>query len=209
VPVLIGYDGSEKIVIAPGKPICIPLGRIGDGNPDFKFVSPNPAIRECLEVIRESIQRLAVSYHISSATFAIEGTQRSGFALVMENLALFEDRQNAVPFYEDAEEELFDLIKTIWNAHAPALPNEHPFANLQFAPETSLAVTVHDVRLPQAPKDEADEWKFLIENGMATPVDYMMLRFQFTREEAETKFEENRKWFETLGIIKVDGFAGE
>ncbi|HHS49928.1 MAG TPA: phage portal protein, partial [candidate division Zixibacteria bacterium] len=85
VPVLIGYEGKEKIVVAPGKPICIPLGGLGDGKPDFKFVSPNPAIGDCLQAIRESIVRLSNTYHISSANFSLSGTPRSGFALVMEN----------------------------------------------------------------------------------------------------------------------------
>ncbi len=197
VPVLIGYEGKEKIVVAPGKPICIPLGPIGDGKPDFKFVSPNPAISECLDVIRESISRLMNTYHISSANFSISGSQKSGFALVMENLALFEDRQNAVPFYEDAEERMFDLIKLIWNVHSPFLDSDHPFAGVKFADETTLSVTIHEVRLPQSPGDEAAEWKFLIENRMATPIDYMMIRFQMTREEAGKKFRENMSWFET------------
>ena len=194
VPVLIGYEGQEKIVVAPGKPITIPLGRVGDGKPDFKFVSPNPAISECLDVIRESIARLSNTYHISSANYSITGSQKSGFALVMENLALFEDRQNAVPFYEDAEERMFDLIKLIWNTHAPFLESDHPFAGVRFADDTHLSVTIHEVRLPQATSDETTEWKFLIENGMATPVDYMMIRFQMTREEAEQKFRENIEW---------------
>jgi len=196
VPVLIGYEGQDKITVAPGKPISIPLGRLGEGSPDFKFVSPNPAIRECLEVIQQSITRLANAYHISSANYSISGSQKSGFALVMENLALFEDRQNAVPFYEDGEEEMFELIKRIWNIHADYLENEHPFKGVRFSDKTHLNVTIHDVRLPQQPKDEADEWEFLIDNRMATPIDYMMLRFQMTREEAEAKYAENSNWFE-------------
>lgn len=196
VPVLIGYDGPEKIVVAPGKPIKIPLGRIGGANPDFKFESPNPAITECLEVIREEIARLAHTYHISSANFSIDSSAKSGFALVMENLALFEERQNTVPFYEDAEEELFDVIKRIWNAHAPFLPSDHPFAGVKFGEGTRLSVTIQDVRLPQSPQDEAAEWRFLIENKMATPIDYMMLRFQMTREEARAKYAENLLWFD-------------
>ncbi|GEM_PF-3274801 len=198
VPVLIGYDGKEKVVVAPGRPICIPLGQIGEGKPDFKFVSPNPAISECLEAIRESIARLSNSYHISSASYSISGSQKSGFALVMENLALFEDRQNAVPFYEDAEERMFDLVKQIWNTHSGSLPASHPFAGKVFSPATRLSVTIHEARLPQSASDEADEWKFLIENGMATPIDYMMIRFQMTREEAEAKFRENLQWREAI-----------
>jgi len=197
VPVLKGYRGPERITISPGKPIVIPLGNVGEpGEPDFNFETPDPQINELIKLLEHEIIRIFRAYGIGSADFSLQGEVKSGFALVMENLKLLEARENELPFYEDGEEELFELIKRVWNYHSPYLPAGHPFRGVRFPDQVKLQVSVNDISLPKTTAEEVAEWKFMFEHKLATPIDYLMRRYKLSEQEASERWNRTKQWWE-------------
>ena len=196
IPVLRGYQGPDRITISPGKPIVIPLGTIGQGEPDFRFETPHPQIGELIKLLEHEIIRIFRAYGIGSADFSLQGEVKSGFALVMENLKLLESRENELPFYEDAEEELFEVIKRVWNYHSRFLPAGHPFRGVRIPESVHLRVSVNDISLPKPAGEEIAEWKFMLQNRLATPIDFLMRRYKLSESEARERWEEIRKWWE-------------
>ncbi len=197
VPVLVGYRGPERITISPGKPVVIPLGGIGEqGSPDFRFESPNPQIKELITLLEHEIVRIFRVYGISSADFSLQGSVKSGFALVMENMKLLEARENQLPFYESAEKELFEVIKRVWNYHAKFLPPSHPFAGVTFPDYIHLSVSINTISLPRPVNDEIAEWRFMLENKLATPIDYLMRKHKLTQKQARQRWQEVVEWWE-------------
>ncbi len=196
VPILIGYRGPEQITISPGKPLIIPLGMIGDqGSPDFRFESPDPQIKELITLLEHEIMRIFRAYGVSNADFSLRGGVKSGFALVMENLKLLESRENELPFFEDAEEELFEVIKKVWNYHAPFLPANNQFSGVTFPEDIHLKVTVNDISLPQPQGEELAEWRFMFNNKLVTPIDFLIRRYKVTEQEAETMLKQSYEWW--------------
>ncbi len=206
VPVLVGYGGPERVVISPGKPIVVPLGNIGEPNsPDFRFETPNPQIAEIIKLLEHEIIRIFRAYGIGSADFSLQGEVKSGFALVMENLKLLESRENELPFYEDAEERLFEVIKRVWNYHAPFLPSEHRFRGVFIPQNIHLQVSVNDISLPKTTSEEVAEWKFMFEHRLATPVDYLMRRYKLSEQEAEERLRRTTEWWDNFdNCVKND-----
>ncbi|RKZ28407.1 hypothetical protein DRQ26_01145 [bacterium] len=196
VPVLIGYRGPERITVSPGKPVVVPLGNVGEqGSPDFRFETPHPQIAELIKLLEHEIIRIFRAYGIGSADFSLQGEVKSGFALVMENLKLLESRENELPFYEDAEEELFEIVKRVWNYHSSFLPAGHKFRGVKFPDDVHLQVSVNDISLPKPTAEEVAEWKFMFEHHLATPVDYLMRRYKLSEQEAQQRWEKTREWW--------------
>ncbi len=202
VPVLVGYTGSERIVVSPGKPVVVPLGSVGmQGAPDFRFETPHPQIAELIKLLEHEIIRIFRAYGIGSADFSLQGEVKSGFALVMENLKLLESRENELPFYEDAEEKLFEVIKRVWNYHCRFLPPGHPHRGVIIPEDVHLQVSVNDISLPKPTAEEVAEWRFMFEHKLATPIDFLMRRYKLSEQEAQSRWERVRRWWSE--------FAGE
>lgn len=189
VPVLTGYRGPEKITISPGKPVVIPLGTFSEqGTPDFRFETPNPQIGELLKILQYEVVRIFRSYGIAT-DFALEQKPRSGFALIVENMRLFENRENDIPFYISSEQALFEVIKRVWNYHCDFLSPEHPFFGIKFPNDIKLDILINDVTTPRPISEELDEWEFMLKNKLATPIDFLMWKYRISEEQAKNRWE--------------------
>ncbi len=194
VPVLKGYRGQEKIVISPGKPISIPSAGFGENvAPDFKFETPSPQIEGLIKVVESELMRLFRAYGIAGADFSLQRNVRSGFSIVMENMKLLEARENELPLYEDAEQELFETIKLVHNYHVAQERD-----SLRLPDSCKLQVSMNDISMPKSADDEITEWKFLLDNRLATPVDFLMRRFKLSEAEAQERFAETSIWWKNF-----------
>jgi len=198
VPVLTGYEKepgkTETIVIGAGKPITLPLARRDEGQPNFQFVTPSPAIDAIKAEINDEFQRLLSTYGLARGAFDATREAQSGYALRLKNTSLMERRQSEIPFYEDGEESLFQIIKKVWNTHADSLPADHKFKGAKFSEDTELRVTIPDPKLPDSPQEEQARWEFLFANKLATPINYLMEKEHLTEAEAEARWEKIKAW---------------
>lgn len=192
VPVLKGYEGENRIVVSPGRPIVIPADEPGASGAEFDFKSPEPHIREFLEAIEAGIRRIARSYGVSPESFTLTGAPKSGFALLMENYRLIEARENEVPFYEQAEERLFEIIKRIYNY-------ETGFSNelVPLPDDATVSVAIKDISLPKSTSERLAEAEFMLKNKLTTPVEMIADIYNIPQREAEKIYNENKKWWDT------------
>ncbi|RLC65502.1 MAG: hypothetical protein DRI01_00650 [Chloroflexi bacterium] len=198
IPILIGYNptSDEEIVLHPGRPYVLPPTAKDETQPDLQFRTPSPQINTLMEQIEKEITAIARVYGISESEFRLTGSPSSGFALKMENLKLIEQRENALPYYEDAEEELFEVVKKVWNYHSDYLPSGHEFKGVKFDDNTKLKVTINPPIFPESPDEERSRWDWLFANKMATPVEYYMRYKGMTEEEAQKYWEKIKKWWD-------------
>ncbi|MFP4459730.1 MAG: phage portal protein [Candidatus Zixiibacteriota bacterium] len=197
VPVLIGYDpsGSEQIIISPGDPVIIPQADRDEQPAEFRFESPNPNIDALMEEIAQKVQRIARVYGIAASDFKLEGSASSGYALKLQNRHLIDRYKRELPYYEDAEAETFAIVKKVWNYHSQFLPKNHRFRGIRFSENTELSVTINEPTYDDGPKELREEWKFRLENKLATRIDYYMQTMHMSEEAAIAHDERVRKWF--------------
>jgi len=200
IPLLIGWEkeagSKEKVVIAPGRPITIPLPNRDEGTPDFRFVTPSPDIEGVKSDINDEYMRLGNTYGLTKNGFEVTESAQSGYALKIKNAALMERRQNEIPYYEDGEEELFTIIKAIWNTHAPTLPSDHEFAGVVFSETTELRVSISEPKYPDSPVESQAKWEFEFANKLSTPLDYIREKYHMSEEEAQEAFDKIKEWNE-------------
>ncbi len=196
VPVLIGYDADreEKIVVSPGRPVVIPRSEREEQDADFRFETPNPNIKALMEEINNKIVRLARSYGLSESDFHVSGNPSSGLSLRIQSRHLMNRFGREIPYYEDGEQELFDVIKKVWNYHRPFLPKDHPFREISFGKDTALSVTINKPELILDPGEKTLWWSFLLEKGLAAPEEFYMSELNMSLEEAKSHRKQVEGW---------------
>ena len=211
IPVFVGDAPPEGITVDPSNFISIPLGdATGRGQPDFKFVSPDPKIGDLLGVIKEEVSRIAISYGISPEQFRLSGSPASGFALQVLNQRIDDKRENDAAIYRDAERDLFNAMRAVWNAHNPparAIPED-----------VELTVDFTENEAPQDPAAEDARWLVRINNGIKSRADWLMAVDPDikTKDEAIARLAENdainaktRRASDVSGMAKALGIGAE
>lgn len=186
VPVIIQDDTPGTVTIDPSVFVHIPLKSIpGAGQPDFKFVSPDPKVNELLEAIRDMTVRTARSWGISPDAFKLVGSATSGFALRMQNMRLLERREDDADIYAVAEQNLFRVMRAVWNAHSPE--------GAKIPEEAELSVDFTEPVFPEDPDAEQRRWESLVRQGLKSKADWLMEIDPDvkTLEEAEEKLRKN------------------
>lgn len=124
IPVLInpstGMDGVVNINIDPSKPIIINDNK--DVRGDFKFVSPDSKIAELQDAIDRDIQRISNFYGISPSQLVATGQKANADSHNADNAALNEIREQRKLIFTPAINELFEMIRVVYNVHNPLTP---------------------------------------------------------------------------------------
>jgi len=149
--VAIGDFGGD-IATDPMSVIVLPTGANGDsqfqaGQPDFKFVTPNPKLEEVKSLI-DFWQSVAYSIEkMSPQSITAQSHIASGFSIMAANLPLLEDRQDRAQLFEAWEKDLYQTEKAVYNYHAK-------IEGLPQLPENSeLRINWPDLTFPMS-KDE-------------------------------------------------------
>lgn len=167
IPVVIGTAPVGGITIDPSNYLEIPLAdAIDKGQPDFKFVSPNPKIAELLEAIREDIRRIADDWGLSMSNFKLEGGVASGLSLKISNIRLIERRQDDIELYQGYEKDLFKIMRAVHNAHC--LPAD-------LIPEDcELSVNFSELEFPEDPTAEDARWMTRVRENVRNRAQWLM-----------------------------------
>lgn len=202
VPVIIGDNPKGNVSVDPSNFISIPLSDASQhGTPDFKFVSPDPKIADVLDAIKESVTRIAFNWGISPDQFRLSGTPASGFALRLQNLRLIEKRQDDVDLYAVWEQDLFNVMRTVWNTHVEQ--------SRQIPKDALLSVNFAELDFPEDPMLEARHWDELIRAGVKNRAQWQMSIDHDikTTEEAEERIKENREINQRTAAPSVFGVS--
>lgn len=192
IPVLVGTAPKGGITIDPSVYLEIPLAdSIDKGQPDFKFVSPNPKIAEVLEAMKEDVRRICDDWGLSPESFKLSGTPSSGLSLKIQNVRLLERREDDVQLYADYEKELFKIMRVVHNVHAAG--------KSKIPEDAELSINFAELSFPEDPAAEDQRWVTRIGQNVASRAQWLMAIDSDikTEEEAIARLEEiaevNRK----------------
>ena len=204
VPVLIGYEPNknEQIAVSPGDPVVIGPSS-NDMNPgSFHFETPSPEIEGSLNKIRTTINMILYKYGLQNTQFSEQtGGEASGIALRIKNERLLERRKKELPFYIAGEQDLFEIIKKVWNTHAHEATNE--YANVLFSDDTRLDIQIPEPETITDPVDDRENWQWLFDNSLSTPVDYLAQTHKISVEDAQAIYDANQKWRDENGTNEI------
>ena len=116
-----------KQMYAIGDSVEVPLNQImdpqnmlwikGEGA-SVGMLDTQAKLKDMQEALMFQINTIINNYGISSDAWTLSVSEMSGRALKIRNRALMELREDQLPLYREKEQELFDLIRIVNNAHA-------------------------------------------------------------------------------------------
>lgn len=176
VPVSKGSNAEFK-TLDPGTALNLPQ----DG--DFSFEAPNSPIKATLDSIDYLIKTTAISYGLPASYLSNKPSERkSGVSRLIENKELSEKRLDDIELFRRYEQELFQVIKTVWNTHNQTKFSDKCYLKIDFAEPQSFSIS-----------EQAQSWALLMDYGVYSPVDLIQkLNPDLSEEEARQKFEENK-----------------
>ena len=115
---------------------------------DFKFAHPSADITGLIRVI-ESLTDFARINHGLRPKFK-DSLPSSGFALLMDKIGVMEDNIRRAKLFKEREQQLFQVIKTLWNMH------NSKSGNKRFSDKARLMITYKQPEFPVDPKTKMD-----------------------------------------------------
>lgn len=166
-----GDNDQSVIPVGYNHVVNIPTGA------EMGAVDLKTDLSSTIEAIKFQIQLLERNYGLS-INWGIQGSP-SGFSLMVQNIDVLENWEDDIIVAEKWEREIFKLEKEILAQRNVKLDE--------------LKVNFAEVSFPIDQKETRERWDWLIEKGIATPVDYYVQEYDkdTTEEEAEKKIEEN------------------
>jgi hypothetical protein len=179
IPVVKGAAGTVNY-FDPGQAISLN----SDPDSDFKFASPNGPIPAVVNAIDYLIRETATMEGLPASYLSSKPTERkSGYALLVQNKELQEIRDNDIDLFKIYEQQVFKAIKTVWDTHQTPKFGDSTLKVNFFDPESVNS------------ENKSDFWGKMVEMGVYSPIDLIQkLDPDLSREEAEKKFEENKKY---------------
>ncbi len=156
-----GQTSGGTIQADPGS--FIELGSDGD----VKYVNAQAPIEEIISAIEFLLAQAAVSNGLSAASLSTKNIDESGIAKVVGTRELEELRRDQIALYSKYEQNLFNLMKTVWNVHNPSR---------KFSDKAKLLVDFYDSKPSLSPDKQADMWEKLLGLEVISPVDVAMAR---------------------------------
>lgn len=156
-----GQTSGGTIQADPGS--FIELGSDGD----VKYVNAQAPIEEIISAIEFLLAQAAVSNGLSAASLSTKNIDESGIAKVVGTRELEELRRDQIALYSKYEQNLFNLMKTVWNVHNPSK---------KFSDKCKLLADFYDSKPSLSPDKEADMWAKLLSLEVISPVDVAMAR---------------------------------
>jgi hypothetical protein len=169
---------GERLKVGPKHPITVEGVMKDDASPSLTFPSPEPKIVEMQALIDWFIKLNAGSYGQPPSAWAQDEKAMSGFAKMIDNSELLEDRDDQLNDWIQREVDLHEYTKLTWNRY-------HPIEAEHVDPLVRLEVTFNEVEFPESPQEEASAAAIEIENNFSSPVDWIMKKRKISdRKEA-------------------------
>jgi hypothetical protein len=165
-----------------------------DGNADLSVLDIQSRIDYIWDIIKQRILTSLSQYGISPQNYELSGTPSSGFAIMLSNLAKLEYRQAQLPLYRKYEEEMFNVIRSVWNYH-----NQ----DKMISESAEFVIDFADILFPRSPDEIQKDFLFRKQNNAATDIDLILeLNPDLDKETAKRQWIEN-KAFNEAAMPKV------
>jgi hypothetical protein len=166
------------------------------GNATATLLDFSAAFDELDRKIQSDINATLSTYGLSVDMFTISPNEASGKALQVKNLGLQEIREAQLPVFRRVEQELFEMIRVVYNTY-----------NAGKIPETlEFKIDFAELEAYQDPMEERKQAQWDVENGIISPGQfYMAFNPDVTKEEkAEKIMSENLAKYKNM---KNQGFS--
>jgi hypothetical protein len=166
-----GGQGGGSLKVDPGALVELPE------NGEIGFANQQARIEEVVGAIDKLIKWGCVSHGLSAASMSTDPQEASGLSKIVDTRELAEMRAEDVALWRSYEKRLFQLVRTVWNAHNPTK---------KLSESATLKVDFCDPKPETDPKSQAEAWEKLLGFGVISPVDIAMQQNPDlkTREEA-------------------------
>lgn len=108
-----GISANEVLQFGPDRAIALPQGG------QFGFAAPNAPIASILSALEFVLRETAATYGVGSDLFDLSKVAESGSAKHAGRLDLKEVRQDQIAQARTMESRLFEVLRTVVNAHRP------------------------------------------------------------------------------------------
>ena len=122
------------------------------------------------------MKQAAMTNGLSTSSVNLETVVESGRAKLVGNAELEEMRADDLALFARYEDQLFDLFRTVWNAHNPTR---------HISAKAVLWCEFYRPEPAQSPYEKASTWRALLELGVMSKVDIVMsMNADLSREQA-------------------------
>lgn len=139
-----GNADAAALGFSLGPDTAVAVGEKGD----FKFAHPSADITGLIRVI-ESLTDFARVSHGLRARYK-DSLPASGFSLMLQKIGVMEDNIRRGKLFKEREQQLFQIIKTLWNIH------NGKSGQKKFSDKCQLSVTYKQPEFPVDPKTKMD-----------------------------------------------------
>ena len=177
VPVAKGLPTGGRLQIGPNTAVEIE-------NPEgsFEFQKTNAPIQQILNSIEFLAKNLAISNGLSAASMSVKPTQESGLSRISGSAELTELRKDQISLFGRYERQLFNMFRTVWNAHNPTK---------KISENARLKIDFFDPRPVMSPDKQAELWAAELAMGTISRTDILMLKNpDLSKEDAINKLAE-------------------
>jgi len=138
-----GNADANAVGMSIGPDTAIAVGEKGD----FKFASPNADILGLASTIQQIQDWVRVNHGLTAKGTKAEGGGgvESGFSKMLSKIGVLEENIRRQKLFREREQQLFDVIKELWNVH---------YANdgtQQFSENSTLEITYVEPQFPVDP----------------------------------------------------------
>lgn len=195
----LGLPPGSKLQTGPRKPILTEnVGRDKE-SPRLEFLKPETDIDRVMTVIDWFVKSTGSAEGMPPGAWSGEQKDLSGFAKLIDNIELLENREEEQPMWVGKEQELFEKSKMVWNRWPGARPEEAK----DMPEDVHLAVTFEPVSFPEQPLDEMAHLKLEIELNLNSAAHYLARRDGISLDEAMKRVKEFAKANKELDDIKA------
>lgn len=143
------------------------------------FASPDAPVEACLEAIDRLMKWAAVSNGLPASSMSLTPTEESGLSKLVSNSELEEYRRDDIAAFARTEAQLFNLCRTVWNAHNPTQ---------QLSEAATITIDFYDPKPTVTASEQLKEWQGMMELGLLSPVDVLIEKNpDLTRDMAKAK----------------------
>lgn len=169
-------DSASSSALLGGLGRVVHVNTMGIDNAFIEYKGPQLNLEASHKLYQDWAKAVAEDWQVTVKMDG-QGDVSSGFSLIVrekDNLELRQERQRMA---EAGIERLYPVIRGVWNAiHGNV-----------FTPTSKLYVDFTDPVLPFDPKETEELWGMRIDSGRASIIDYLMEKYDMSREEAIQK----------------------
>lgn len=185
IPVRKGAQTGGSFILDPSMTVDLPADDDLSKGSDFRFVSPDPKIKDVADDIDGRVRRIAIKYNLNPERFTASAQKSSADALQLRAFDQAKQIKADKPDWRGFEKDLFELTKLVNNYHNP---------NLKYDDDSELFIDYADVETPMTAAEQDAHNLLMVENDIMSRAEWLMAENPDIRsiEEADQRLADNQ-----------------